>query len=77
MNDISGVGGLVRPGNFVDVMGTFEFGKPLGMTNGRMQCRTSAETRVLMQNMQVVAVEGTSGRADGTPARRDAGAGGG
>jgi pilus assembly protein CpaB len=57
VSDVTGVGGLVRPGNFVDVMGTFEYGRPLGTTNGRMQYADErTETRVLVQNMQVVAV---------------------
>ena len=57
VSDISGVGGLVRPGNFVDIMGTFEYGRPMSMTNGRMQYADErTETRMLMQNMQIVAV---------------------
>src|SRR5687767_5416346 len=28
VSDVTGVGGLVRPANFVDILGTFEFGRP-------------------------------------------------
>lgn len=57
VSDVTGVGGLIRPGNFVDIMGTFDYGRPVGVSNGRMQYADErTETRVLMQNTQVVAV---------------------
>jgi len=54
---VSGVGGLVRPGNFVDIMGTFELGRPVGYEGGRMKYADErTETQVLMQNVQIVAI---------------------
>jgi pilus assembly protein CpaB len=32
----SGIGGNVRPGNFVDIFGTFEFGRPTGYQGGQV-----------------------------------------
>lgn len=70
VNDVTGVGGLVRPGNFVDVLGTFEFGRPTGFQGGQMvYADEKTETRLLMQNMQVVAVE-REHRRGGPPPRR-------
>lgn len=58
VSDVTGVGGLVRPGNFVDVFGTFEFGRPTGFQGGQVTyADEKTETRMLMQNMQVVAVD--------------------
>lgn len=55
--DVSGVAGLVRPGNFVDVLGTFEYGRPAGIVNGQMTYRDeTTETLTLAQNVQIVAV---------------------
>jgi pilus assembly protein CpaB len=63
VSDVTGVSGLVRPGNFVDVLGTFEFGRPIGVQAGRVQYADErTETRVLMQNVQLVAVERELGR---------------
>lgn len=57
VSDETGVGGLIRPGNFVDIVGTFEFGRPLGIQNGRMQYADErTEVRTMMQNVFVVAV---------------------
>lgn len=53
---ITGVGGLVRPGNFVDILGTFELGRPVANQGGRVQYADErTETAVLMQNVQVIA----------------------
>lgn len=58
VSDITGVGGLIRPGNFVDVMGTFEFGRPVSRQGLQVVYEDErSETRLLMQNVQVVAVE--------------------
>lgn len=58
VNDVSGVAGLIRPGNFVDIIGTFEYGKPAGYQQGRLvYTDEKTETLTLMQNVQVVAVE--------------------
>ncbi len=58
VGDVTGVGGLVRPGNFVDIFGTFEYGRPNGTQGGRTQFTDErTETRVLLQNISVVAVE--------------------
>jgi len=57
ISDITGVGGLLRPGNFVDVFGTFEFGRPIGQSGGRIQYADErTEARLLMQNVLVIAV---------------------
>lgn len=58
VSDVTGVGGLVRPGNFVDILGTFEYGRPTGYQNGRVvYADEKTETMTMMQNVQVVAVE--------------------
>ena len=41
VGDVTGVGGLVRPGNFVDVLGTFEFGRPVGYEGDKFGTRMS------------------------------------
>lgn len=57
ISDITGVGGLVRPANFVDILGTFEYGKPTGTSGGRTTyAEEKTETRTLMQNVLVIAV---------------------
>ncbi|MBI2834479.1 MAG: Flp pilus assembly protein CpaB [Acidobacteria bacterium] len=57
VDNITGVGGLVRPGNYVDIFGTFEFGRPIGQEGGQVKYADErTETRVLMQNLLVVAV---------------------
>ncbi len=59
VSDVSGVGGLVRPANFVDILGTFEFGRPSGGSGqGSRGVYTDerTETRTLMQNVLVIAV---------------------
>ncbi len=57
VNDITGVGGLIRPGNFVDILGTFEFGRPISQSGGRTQyAEERTEARMLMQNVLVIAV---------------------
>jgi pilus assembly protein CpaB len=59
VNDVTGVAGLVRPGNFVDILGTFEFGRPVATSaTGRVSFADErTETRLMWQNVQVVAVE--------------------
>lgn len=57
VTDETGVGGLVRPGNFVDIVGTFEFGRPVGYEQGRVRyADEKTEVRTMMQNVFVVAV---------------------
>lgn len=57
VTDDTGVGGLIRPGNFVDIIGTFEFGRPVGIQNGRMTyADEKTEVRTMLQNVFVVAV---------------------
>ncbi len=57
VTDETGVGGLVRPGNFVDIFGTFEFGRPVSMQMGQTQYTDErTETRLMLQNVQVIAV---------------------
>jgi pilus assembly protein CpaB len=57
ISDVTGVAGLVRAGNFVDLVGIFEYGAPSGSVGGQItynQERT--ETLTIAQNVQVVAV---------------------
>lgn len=57
ISDDTGVGGLIRPGNFVDIIGTFEFGRPISNQNGRVTYADErTEVRTMMQNVFVVAV---------------------
>ena len=58
VNEVTGVGGLIRPGNFVDIFGTFQFGRPVSVgTTGQIQYADQrTETRLLMQSVLVVAV---------------------
>lgn len=57
--DITGVGGLVRPGNRVDILGTFEFGRPVSVAqNGTVNyADEKTETRLMMQDVRVLAVD--------------------
>lgn len=72
VSDVTGVAGLVRPGNAVDIFGTFEFGRPIGRSGGEIQyADEKTETRVLMQNVQVIAVE-REHRLEGPEPRRAA-----
>jgi pilus assembly protein CpaB len=57
--DVLGVGGLVRPGNRVDILGTFEFGRPTGVSQAGTitYADERTETRLLMQDVRVLAVD--------------------
>jgi pilus assembly protein CpaB len=57
--DVLGVGGLVRPGNRVDILGTFEFGRPTGISQAGTitYADERTETRLLMQDVRVLAVD--------------------
>ncbi|MEO7157138.1 MAG: Flp pilus assembly protein CpaB [Vicinamibacterales bacterium] len=68
--DVMGVGGLVRPGNRVDILGTFEFGRPTGIgQNGVITYADErTETRLMMQDLRVIAVD-KNHRRRGAPAR--------
>lgn len=81
ISDDTGVGGLIRPGNFVDIIGTFEFGRPIASQNGRTTyADEKTEVRTMMQNVFVVAVnkelrreriqEETAGSGGGTQSTR-------
>jgi pilus assembly protein CpaB len=66
--EVTAVGGLLEAGNFVDILGTFEFGRPTGLKGGQMEYSDErTETRVLMQNVPVVAVNRTVRRQQGPP----------
>lgn len=70
ISDVTGVGGLVRPGNFVDIIGTFNFGRPTSAQGGTMQYADErTETRTLMQNVFVVAVNQEHRRERPAPRR--------
>jgi pilus assembly protein CpaB len=56
VSDVTGVGGLVRPGNFVDVVGTFEFGRPVLQAGRVIYQDEKTEVRTLLQNVPVVGV---------------------
>lgn len=49
VDDASGVGGLVRPGNFVDILGTFEVEESIDAVH--------VTTQMMAQNVPVLAVE--------------------
>ena len=58
VNDVTGIAGLARPGNFVDVLGTFSFGRPTNYQGGQLVfADEKTETRMLLQNLQVAAIE--------------------
>ncbi|MFZ5585652.1 MAG: Flp pilus assembly protein CpaB [Thermodesulfobacteriota bacterium] len=52
VNDVSGLAGLIKPGNFVDVLGTFEFGDAK---------QSNQKTFTIFQNVLVLAVGQTLG----------------
>ena len=56
--DVMGVGGLVRPGNRVDILGTFGYGRPTGIsqTGTITYADERTETRLMMQDVRVLAV---------------------
>jgi len=57
VNDITGVGGELRRGNFIDLLGVFEYGVPSGSQGGQItyaQERTEAIT--IAQNVQIMSV---------------------
>ena len=56
ITDVTGVAGLVKPGNFVDVFGTFEFGRPVAVEQGVIRYADErTETRLMMQDVLVLA----------------------
>ncbi|MEP7116914.1 MAG: Flp pilus assembly protein CpaB [Acidobacteriota bacterium] len=68
--DVMGVGGLVRPGNRVDILGTFEYGRPTGISQQGVitYADERTETRLLMQDVRVLAVN-QEHRRRGAPPR--------
>jgi pilus assembly protein CpaB len=65
VSDVTGVAGMIRPGNFVDIVGIFQYGRPIGEQNGRVQYADQrTEVYTMMQNVLVIAVgqEHESGR---------------
>lgn len=68
--DVTGVGGLVRPGNRVDIIGTFDYGRPVGISqNGTINYADErTETRLMMQDVRVLAVD-KEHRRRGAPPR--------
>jgi pilus assembly protein CpaB len=68
--DVMGVSGLVRPGNRVDILGTFEYGRPIGISqNGTINYADErTETRLMMQDVRVLAVD-QQHRRRGAPPR--------
>ena len=60
VNEISGVAGLIRPGDHVDILGTFK------TVDQKTRIATQAETVTLFQNLSVLAV-GRNYVFEGTP----------
>ena len=75
VNDVTGVGGELRRGNFVDILGVFEYGVPSGSQGGEItysQERTEAIT--IAQNVQIMSVGMDERNAPSpAPARNDKG----
>lgn len=67
VSDVTGVGGLVRPGNFVDVIGTFEFGRPVLQAGRVIYQDEKTEVRTLLQNVPVVGVNRDLRETAGAP----------
>ena len=67
--DVMGVGGLVRPGNRVDIIGTFEYGRPIGISqNGTINYADErTETRLMMQDVRILAVDKEHRRRGAAP----------
>lgn len=67
--DVTGVGGLVRPGNRVDIIGTFEYGRPISISqNGTINYADErTETRLMMQDVRILAVDKEHRRRGGPP----------
>lgn len=54
VNDVTGVSGLIKPGNFVDIYGTFK-------VRGKTSDDVFEATRILLQRVRVLSVERTMG----------------
>lgn len=67
--DVMGVGGLVRPGNRVDILGTFEYGRPTGISQSGTitYADERTETRLMMQDVRVLAVDQEHRRRGAAP----------
>ncbi len=67
--DVMGVGGLVRPGNRVDILGTFEYGRPTGISQVGVitYADERTETRLMMQDVRVLAVDQEHRRRGAAP----------
>lgn len=67
--DVMGVGGLVRPGNRVDILGTFEYGRPTGISQQGVitYADERTETRLMMQDVRVLAVDQEHRRRGAAP----------
>lgn len=67
--DVMGVGGLVRPGNRVDILGTFEYGRPTGISQSGAitYADERTETRLMMQDVRVLAVDQEHRRRGAAP----------
>lgn len=69
--DVLGVGGLVRPGNRVDILGTFEYGRPTGVSQAGTVTYADerTETRLMMQDVRILAVDQEHRRRGAAAAR--------
>ncbi len=68
VNDVTGVGGQLRPGNFVDLIGTFEYGVPSGTQGGQITyAQEKTEAITIAQNVQIVAIGGDPANAPTSP----------
>ena len=70
-DQISGVAGLISPGNRVDIIGTFRV--PAAGTGGGAQASTKTETKVIARSVEILAVDNrTSNRVPVHAGRRGA-----
>lgn len=59
VNDVTGVGGQIKPGNFVDLVGTFEYGIPSGSVGGQLTySQERVEAVTIAQNVQIISIGG-------------------
>ncbi len=63
VNNVTGIAGLVQPGDFVDVLVTVEVGDVGVNTSGQSSIDTEVMTKVVLENVLVLAVDQRSHRS--------------
>lgn len=63
VNNVTGIAGLVQPGDFVDILVTVEVGDVGVKTTGPSAMNTEVMTKVVLQNVLVLAVDQRSHRS--------------